>query len=420
MTVKTNSSKTNVGMWYLPILFTVPALSAYFHSLAPNENVFKGQDWGIWVTFALAVSAGISWLLFHDSIQLSVLARATLALMLATWLYQVIRIQLDGATFNVTAFVVPAAFVMISLKPPPLSAVRKAGLALAYSLIAVSVMSLLFGVLGKGPDGFALTDSGGSRLPILGDLLGIETRWGGPFGSVNYAAPIGGLLVILAFSYKNFNRYLVLVSGLIILTLSQARSTAFAVVVGLVILALWSAPVSRFKNRIPLRIVVLLGMALIYVLYVLLFDRSLNGRTTIWVDFGGLWLQKPFFGVGDSGIIDFVNSRDADPSFIPHQHAHSVLFDGLVRFGIPMLLLSVGTFISALVLSIRSASIDFGRNLALVVFVLLAGLTETIHSFSYLTAYLCALIFVVLSSNATLVGRREVENSKDAAREQQA
>jgi len=58
--------------------------------------------------------------------------------------------------------------------------------------------------------------------------------------------------------------------------------------------------------------------------------------------------------------------------------------------------------------------------LALVVFVLLAGLTETIHSFSYLTAYLCALIFVVLSSNATLVGRREVENSKDAAREQQA
>jgi O-antigen ligase len=404
--VRTGAGKSNsdIGLWFLPILFTIPAMSAYFHSIAPNENVFKGQDWGIWVAFALFVSAVISWLFSQASVPLSPLARVALLFMFTAWLYQVVRIQLDGSLFNLTAFVVPFALIMVSVKPPTFKAVWFSGLTLGYSLIAVSVASILFGVLGFGPDGFDVTDSGGSRIPLLGELLGIETRWGGPFGSVNYAAPIGGLLVVLAFNYNKANRYVFLSSGIVILTLSQARSTVFAVGVALVILALWSAPISRIKNGISLRVIVLVGLAVAYFAYVFFFDRSLNGRATIWVDFGDLWLQSPWFGVGDSGIIDFVNSRDSDPSFVPHQHAHSVLFDELVRFGVPMLFLSVGTFVSALLLSLRSASIDFGRNLAIVVFVLLAGLTETIHSFSYMTAYMCVLLFVVLSSNS---GRRQ-------------
>ncbi len=406
------------GTWYLPILFTIPAFGSYFHSLAPNENVFKGQDWGIWVAFLLTLLAALSWLSCRDSTRLIPLARAALAFMLAAWIYQVIRIQLDGATFNLTAFLLPLVLVLLALKPPRREAISAAGLALAYSILLVSALSLVFGALGTGPDGFNLTDSGPSRIPILGDLLGIETRWGGPFGSVNYAAPMGGLLVILSFSFKGLNRYLIIGGGLTVLVLSQARSSAFAVIAGLVIIFLWSAPISRLKHRIPLRLIVLIGVVFAYFLYVALFDSSLSGRTIIWSDFGNLWLDRPIFGVGDSGISDFVNSRDSDPAFVPHGHAHSVVFDGLVRFGIPMLILSLGTFITTMAISIRSASHDWGKNLAIVIFVVLAGLAETIHSFSYLSVYMCALLFVVLSSNAILLTSASRSSKNDIRSEE--
>ena len=79
-----------------------------------------------------------------------------------------------------------------------------------------------------------------------------------------------------------------------------------------------------------------------------------------------------------------------------------------------MLILSLGVFIAAIVISIRSASRDSGKNLAIVVFVVLAGLTETIHSFNYLSVYLCALLFVVLSSSAILATTASKTGKHDA------
>jgi len=402
------------GTWYLPILFTIPAFATYFHSLAPNENIFRGQDGGIWVAFLLTLVATLSWFSCRDSTPLVPLARAALILMLVAWTYQVVRTQLDGSTFNLSAFAVPLVIVLILLKPPRLSEVKLAGLALAYSLILVSALSLVFGALGVGPDGFAVADSGQSRFWILSDWMGINARWGGPFGSVNLASPVGGLLVILAFSYKGAHRYLFLCSGIVILILTQARSPIVALVAALIIVAMWSPSVARFKYRILLRITAAAGLALGYAGSVLLYDPTFNGRTVIWSNFGNLWLESPLTGVGSSGINDFIAGEAGTPGFVPHNHMHSVLGDILVRFGAPMFILSLGVFIAAIVISIRSASRDSGKNLAIVVFVVLAGLTETIHSFNYLSVYLCALLFVVLSSSAILATTASKTGKHDA------
>jgi hypothetical protein len=401
------------GTWYLPILFTTPAGGIYFHSLAPNENIFKGQDWGIWAVFILSAVAALSWLFHKGSTRLIPLARAALVLMLIAWMYQVVRTQLDGATFNLTAFTVPLAVALILLKPPRLSEIRLAGLALAYSLILVSALSLAFGALGVGPDGFALLESGGTRLQIFGDLVGSGRRWGGPWGSVNMASPAGGLLAVLAFSYRGVNRYLILSGGLVIVLLSQARTPVFALVAAFVIVAMWSPSVASFKYRIPLRIFALVVLVSGYAGYVFTSGSTFNGRVVIWSDFGNLWLESPLLGVGNSGIIDFVNSRISDPNFVPYQHMHSVLGDVLVRYGIPMLVLSLGVFITSMAISIRSASRDSGKNMAIVTFVILAGLTETIHSFNYFSVYLCALLFVVLSCSnilSTAAGKTHKRN----------
>jgi hypothetical protein len=402
------------GTWYLPILFTIPAFATYFHSLAPNENIFKGQDWGIWVAFLLTLVATLSWLACRDSTRLVPLARAALTLMLLAWMYQVVRTQLDGSTFNLSAFAVPLAIVLILLKPPRLSEVRLAGLTLAYSLILVSALSLAFGALGVGPDGFAVTDSQAGSPWFFNDWVGLHTRWGGPFGSVNLASPVGGLLVILAFSYKGVHRYLIMCSGLLIFSLSQARSPIIGIVAGLVILTMSSPLVARFKYRIPLRLTTFTGLALGYAGSVLLYDPTFNGRTVIWSNFGNLWLESPLTGVGSSGINNFIAGEAGTPGFVPHNHMHSVLGDILVRFGAPLFILSLGVFIASIVISIRSASRDSGKNLAIVVFVVLAGLTETIHSFNYLSVYLCALLFVVLSSSAILVTAASKTEKHDA------
>ncbi len=402
------------------MLFTIPAFATYFHSLAPNENIFKGQDGGIWVAFLLTLVATLSWLACRDSTGLVPLARTALTFMLLAWMYQVVRTQLDGSAFNLSAFTVPLVIVLILLKPPRLSEVKLAGLALAYSLILVSALSLVFGALGVGPDGFAVTDSGQSRFWIFSDRVGISGRWGGPFGSVNLASPVGGLLVILAFSYKGAHRYLFLCSGIVILILTQARSPIVALVAALIIVAMWSPSVARFKYRILLRITAAVGLALGYAGSVLLYDPTFNGRTVIWSNFGNLWLESPLTGVGSSGINDFIASKANTPGFVPHNHMHSVLGDILVRYGAPLLVLSLGVFIASIVISIRSASRDSGKNLAIVIFVVLAGLTETIHSFSYLSVYLCALLFVVLSSSAILSTAASKTGKYDALTAQSA
>ncbi len=412
---------SSFGTWYLPILFTIPVFAAYFHSLAPNENIFKGQDGGIWVAFLLTLVATLSWLACRDSTRLVPLARTALTLMLLAWMYQVVRTQLDGSTFNLSAFAVPLVIVLILLKPPRLSEVKLAGLALAYSLILVSALSLVFGALGVGPDGFAVTDSGQSRFWIFSNGVGISGRWGGPFGSVNLASPVGGLLVILAFSYKGAHRYLFLCSGIVILILTQARSPIVALVVAITVIAMWSPSVARFKYRTALSVAAAAGLALGYAGFVLLFDPTFNGRTVIWSNFGNLWLERPLTGVGSSGINDFIGSRAIiDPGFVPHDHMHSVLGDILVRYGAPLLVLSLGVFIASIVISIRSASRDSGKNLAIVIFVVIAGLTETIHSFSYLSVYLCALLFVVLSSSAILSTASSKTGKYDALTAQSA
>ena len=402
------------GTWYLPILLSIPAMAVYFHSLAPNENVFKGQDWGTWMAFLLTLLATLSWLAFRDSTRLVSLAKTTLTLMLLAWTYQLISTQIDGSLFNLTAFAVPLAIVMILLKPPRLSEVKMAGLTLGYSLALVSALSLLLGSLGFGPDGFAVTDSGPSRFWVFSDWMGIASRWGGPFASVNLASPVGGLLVVLAFSYKRTHRYMFLFSGFAILMLSQGRSAIIGVAAALVVITMWSPSVARSKYRIPLRLTTFAGLAVGYAGTVLLFDPTAAGRAVIWSNFGNLWLESPITGVGSSGIANFLAREAGTPGFVPHNHMHSVLGDILVRFGAPMLILSLGVFVGATLISTRSASRDSGKNLAIVAFVVLAGLTETIHSFGYFSAYLCALLFVVLSSSAILVNAASKAGKPDA------
>ena len=119
-----------------------------------------------------------------------------------------------------------------------------------YGLLLIGLLSLLLGEIGLTSIGFYGVDSGVWRIPLLGDIFGIETRWAGPFWSVNHAAHIGGLLLVSGFLFAGANRALISFGGLLVLTLSQGHTTLVAVLAAGLVLAAYSNAVAQSAHRI--------------------------------------------------------------------------------------------------------------------------------------------------------------------------
>lgn len=379
---------------FLWIIYAIPAVSVFLHAVAPDQPFFKGQDLGILSSLALTGLAVPLWSLYRRKDRWPRLAMAFLLLLAAAWLYQVVRTQMDQSVFTLAAFCVPVVLLLIMTKAAPRHEFDTAMLVLAYSVVVISVASLVLGRLGWMPDGFVTGDAGGQRFTQLA-WLGIPGRWSGPFGSVNLVSPVGGLVLVFGATRRGGHRIALVLGGLLILALGQGRSALIAAAVGLLIVALWSPTVERLRHAVLVRWTSLGAAVIVTVLYVAFIDPTFNGRTPIWTNFLGLLPANPAFGVGESGIVAFVVEMSPTPGFIPHQHAHSVLFDATTRYGLVMALLTLAIFALAIAAGIRDLRHHGPASLAVAVFVIVAGLTETIHSWAYWSTFVAALVWAV-------------------------
>lgn len=379
---------------YLWVIFAIPAVATFGHAIAPGQAVFKGQDLGIIADIVATVLAIALWVPYRRTGRWSNAVFVLLAVVLVAWLYEIIRIQWDQSLFNETVITVPVAVALIALKPVTKHDLGKTLLVLAYSLLAISLASLVLGGLGWMPNGFEVTDGGAGRVPFL-SMVGVPNRWGGPFESVNYASPIGGLLIVIGASRRGWNRWVILAGGIVILALGQARTSIFATVAALLVLVMWSPVVTRLPRPPMIRCLIAGVAAVVGTLYVAVVDPTFNGRTPIWSDFLALWHLNPVFGSGDSGVRAYIESR-IGTGLITHNHAHSVLLDALARYGIVLALLTLVIFGIAAYASIRALKSGEPSPLAITVFVILAGSAETLHSWEYWTAYMASVVWVVL------------------------
>lgn len=392
---------------FLWMAFLIPAASIFGHYLAPNQNIFRGHDWGIIAAFALAIVVLFSWIPYQSTGRWPMHVFAFFLLTAGAWAYQVVRTQMDGSLFNLTAFIVPLLFLLLALKLPSKRDLTTALLLLAYSLAVISFLTLLLGTLGLTPSGFAVSDGGGNRVWML-EQFGLVGRWGGPFGSVNYAAPVGGLLLIIGISSRGIHRIILPPAGLLILAMSQGRTALFAVIAALLAVLLWSPRFQRLPHHGSVRLLILALTALGVAGYILGQDPTFNGRTPIWADFSGLLVSNPIFGVGTTGVIDFVVENEGQPGFIPHTHAHSVLLDGATRYGLIFAALTLAIYALALISSVKALPENGSGPMALTVFVIVSGSAETIYSWNYWSIYLAVLTYVVLIS---AVARRKVSTA---------
>lgn len=393
--------------WCLWIMFAAPAITALTQTLSPEQVIWKGQNLSVLSTLFLGGVAVVLWVFYsHSTLKWDWPVVFIGILVFSLWLLQLIRSASESTTFNHTTYLVPVFLFLVLYRQFSHRDVALAGLVLGYSIVFISTISLIFGGLGMMEDGFQVSDSGESRLGPLTALFGIETRWGGPFGSVNYATPIGGLLLFIGLiQAKRAHKVTFISAGVIILLLGQARTTYVAVLIALLCLVAVTGPgfLKRGWARLSLIVISLLGICG----YIALFDRTLNGRVPIWEAFGQLWLTDPYIGVGLRGVQEFVAvEAETSLSFV-HDHAHSVFLDGLVRYGPIFLVCTLLVFIMTITYLYRGRDIVGGAPLALIVFIAIAGIAETIFSWAYWTVYMAAIVYTVMFLNSAKISREE-------------
>ncbi len=384
---------------YAWMAFALPPAAIFLHALAPGAQVWKGHDLGVLGSMALTLTVVAMWIPFRSGARMTPLAASFLIVTGLAWLIAVLRIQSDGSLFNLGAFAVPVLLLALGSKPPALADLRIAGLVLAYGIAAEALLSIPLGALGVMPNGFDASDSAVCRTPIICDLTGGLDRWAGPFGSVNYAAPAGGLLIVFGLTERR-HRWPLVAAGIVVLGLSQGRSALFAVLVAAIVFVLWGPRVSASAHRAAIRATAIALSVCLVGAYIVVVDPTFNGRTGIWSDYLTLWHGAPLLGVGDSGVTAYIEGRAGQITF---SHAHSVLFDTLVRWGLISALLALAIYGLALA-STSSRLRQAGPGpLAMTSFVIAAGLTETIHGWVYWSVYVAVLTWAVLSAQARSV-----------------
>jgi len=379
---------------YVWVAFVIPPIALFSHALSPGTAVFKGQDLGVLVALGLTVVAVIAWLPYRAQGRMPALVVVTLSAVLAAWLIEILRTQADGSLFNTSSFCLPVLVMLLLLKPPAADDVRLAGLGLFSMVAIIAILSLPLGILGVMPNGFEGADNGVCRLSVLCDLVNNLNRWSGPFGSVNYAAPMGAVLIVYGAVQRRPLAWFLIGAGVLVMVLSQGRTALFAAVAGLAVVVLFSRRVAQSPRRRAIRIGSVLGLLFAGLMYMLIFDPSLNGRVGIWEDLLRLWRTDPWTGLGTSGISANVEQAQGVGMAL---HGHSVILDQLIRWGPGQALLTI-TILVLILIAAAHALPTAGRGpLAVAVTVVVAGLVETMHDWTYWSIILAMLVWALVS-----------------------
>ena len=401
---------------YLFFLFLIPAAASLGHYVAPDRAALFGQDFGIVAGGLLSLAAGLTWLFFRGQESWPWPVRIFLMLLLVTWVYQILRMRSDEMAFNYGALIVPVAVSMIWLKSVCRNSLQRSLLILGYSLAAIAVVSFILGEAGFFPSGFNVSDGAGATRFTWLDALGIETRWGGPWTSVNRASAIGGLLLVIGAVQQRWHRILLMTVGAAVLMLGGSRAALMAAGVSLLILLLTQSPINNLRHRLLIRVVATAGLVALLVAYIAIFDPTLALRTPVWSYFLDLVPQAGLFGVVDAEINTYVNEVAGKTGLIAHTDPHNIYLDWLVRYGWLMVGLSLGLLSIAGYLATKAAVRGTAAPIAVLAYILIYGLADTILSWIYWSAFLVAIVWSVLFAARVFQASQTPRSSERADR----
>lgn len=400
--------------WYFWILVSAPALIQLLHFLSPALPDWRGQTLSIWFgLMATTVALGL-WVVYRNYVRWPVVPQVAVAALGAAWLIRNVALFLEGAATNYTAYIAPLAILLVSLRPPPLRDAHTGALAFGYSVVIAgwaAILATLTGIVAVDPN---RVSDGMSRIPFISSLIGLDTRWSGPFIHSNLAGVLLASVVVIGVTARGWSRIVLLVGSVTLLALTQSRTGALALVLGLLCLVLTSRTVATRSDatRVRIAMVGITGAAI--AAYLALIDPTLGGRTDAWGQYWGLWRSSPVTGVGENGITAFVADWiPTSGAVVHHSHAHNLILDALTRHGVLLATAICVILVLAGWSSIRALRHGERLSLALVVSTFVAGLIETPIYWTYWETLMMPLaLAVVLAGGATA---RDVDRGRPAA-----
>jgi O-antigen ligase len=393
------------GAWYLSLLLVAPILYDLLHTAAPTAGLAT-LPWSLVVLYGAGLVAIVSWIRFRPDEVWDRPTRLWMMVGVVVWLDALILGTLKGEGVAGAAILVPLTFFLILLKRPARADIWRAGDALAWTLVGASALILLLEVVHLVPAWYAAHGDYGVFLEQfdrenywlpLRSLLGLDSRWGGTTG---YPSPTGqgaALLAVYGFSRPSGRRAVFVGSGLVMLLLTDSRTSYAAGAVGLCLLAAlpgWGNSTRRVTlTRV---LAVILGVAMgIRVLLQVATDPSLTGRLSMWTQFLSLVTGSLLFGSGMTGIEAAIEAGDI-PAWA-HQ-GHNIFLDTFVRYGLVGLVLAVAFLAIAFLLTLGGPRRGVGVGLAMVVALLVSSMGDLGLDWVYPSAGLSALLVAVLVS----------------------
>ena len=365
------------GTPYLFVLFVTPVVTQFAQHVLPGVAVVSAQPLSIVFAFICTSVAMLLWLFYTPQQSWPTLFQVFIGTLVLAWTFAVVTTAIHRDVFNLTAFLVPVSLLMVWLKRPHVRDVWRAGDAFAWSLIAAAAAAQVL-------DWFGLRElryDFWNRLPVIDHIIGPIGRWEGPFGNSNLAGPIGAFLVAYGLYRYGLSRWVMVITGGVIVFLSDSRTGYLGLLVALVVAALYRPRIGRFFMTGTARAIALALATLAFVALIVLLDPTINNRMPVWATFWNLWWSSPLVGVGGEGIANAIQGDGLLDGWATH--GHNILIDPLARAGLLGLLPLLVALVSALVLTLRAAEVGRQAGLVVLACFLASGITEDVVDWRY-------------------------------------
>ena len=394
---------------YLISVQVTALASAYINYLRnqvdPGGWLIFGQAPGIYIPFLAFPVTLILWLMCR---QWATRSRWTVVFLFGlgiSWVVHFALIQIHGDMSVHAVWLFVPVLILLLIKPPTWEAARQTLQALAWGIVGIALLTLLLERLGALQQSFP----GGAEviawqearywLPLQ-DLLGVEGRWPGPFGSNQKTAFMAVISIIIGLTNTGWRRLILVLGGSFILVLTGSRGGFLALAIGVFILLAFSR--WRTLERVPATYRLVIATLVFVGAALLLYNQGslgLTGRLPLWTGFLNLWEASPFIGVGQTGI----SSAPAivtwmDPTWMD---AHSIYVQQLTRYGILGSLFAFGSLLVGLAATMLAAIRRWSLPLALIAAYLGAGFTEYLHDgWQLLSTQVVMVVVAVLGATS--------------------
>ena len=365
------------GAPYLVALFVTPVVAQFAQYVLPGVAVIGAQAVSVVLAFVGTSVALALWFAYIPQQSWPPLFQIFIGALVFAWLFAVGTTTFHRDAFNLAAILVPVSLFMVWLKRPHARDVWRAGDAFAWSIISIAVAAQMLDWLGLRE----LRYDFWNRLPVIDQIIGPIGRWEGPFGNSNLAGPIGAFLVAYGLYRYRLSRWSMVITGGLIVFLSDSRTGYLGLLVALLVAALYRPRIGPFHISRTTRAVTLVVAASAFLALIVLLDPTINNRTPVWATFWNLWWSSPLVGVGGEGIINSIRGDGLLDGWATH--GHNIFIDPLARAGLLGTLPLLLGLIAAFALTLRAANV--GKQVGLVVLAcfLASGITEDVVDWRY-------------------------------------